>query len=287
MYKSNEFIRNQDVTSPPPYSKVEDAINSQPGQYAAPMQQQPQEVVYPFGLDHLAATERIRFKQQIQVVQLVCGIDMPINFELINENDQIIYLIREQENICVRNCIPQGFRTESDMVKTNGLLALRFSRETRCVMNCCMPCCCFALPFSRERLTISGGTGEVYGTVQHDWSSWRSRFSVLNKEGSVIMKIEGPGCNFGFFGDLHYKIVSLDGVEIGSIVKHWSGLVCEAVGDFEEFTLNFPRDLDTFVKATLIGAVKLINFLFFQGSIRRLIVGITCAPLYVYRTQPQ
>ncbi|XP_055629955.1 phospholipid scramblase 1-like [Toxorhynchites rutilus septentrionalis] len=284
MDKFNEVISN--VPQPPPYSELDETISNQPtNEYGAPMQQPSSPELS--GLEHLVETERIRFKQEVQIVQLVCGCDMPINFDLINEHDQIIYRIQEQENFCARNCIPQGFRTESNMVKTNGLLALHFSRKTRCVMNCCLPCCCYPLPFSRERMTVSSGTGTVYGTVQHDWSAWRSRFSVLNNYGSVVMKIEGPGCNFGFFGDLHYKIVTPSGVEIGSIVKRWNGLVCEVVADFDDFTIIFPRDLDIAIKATLIGAVKLINFLFFQGSLRRLIVGITCGSLNaVARTQP-
>ncbi|XP_055628749.1 phospholipid scramblase 2-like [Toxorhynchites rutilus septentrionalis] len=258
---------------PPSYSELEETIIKQPGQHAAPTQQP--SVPELAGLEHLVETEAIVFKQELHIAQLVCGCDMPINFDLIDENDRIIYQIQEQEDFCARNCMPQGLRTESNMVKTNGLIALRFRRETRCVMNCCLPCCCYPLPFSRERLTVSSGIGMVYGTVQHDWSAWRSRFSVLNKEGSVVLKIEGPGCNFGFFGDLHYKIVTPGGEVIGSIVKQWSGLLCEVVNDFDNFTLNFPRDLDVPVKATLIGAVKLINFLFFQGSLRRLIVGVT------------
>ncbi|XP_058458411.1 phospholipid scramblase 1-like [Malaya genurostris] len=235
----------------------------------------------PVGLETLLDTESVKFKQEIKSLQIICGIDMPIDFELSNQNDVVIYRMEEQEGCCNRNFIPHGFRTDSQMIKPDGWLALQFKREGRCVFNCCTPCCCYPLPFSRERLTVQAATGLVLGTVQQDWSIWTSRFSVLNAEGKTVLKIEGPRLNCACCYDIRYRIVAPNGDEVGNITKHYAGFCCDALADFDDFTINFPRDLDVTVKATLLGAVNLINFLFFQGSLRRLTVGVVCGSLRI------
>ncbi|XP_055533216.1 phospholipid scramblase 2-like [Wyeomyia smithii] len=261
------------VNSPPPYAPGTAPISSQPVSDIAHLKMQPDsnhEALFP-----LIAIDRIKFKQSVEWLQIVCGIEMPIRFELANQLNTLIYLLREDENCCERNCIPQGFRTRSTLLTANGAVALKFQREGRCVLNCCMPCCCYPLPFSRERLTVLGPNGAVLGVVQQEWSWWTSRFTILNAEESVVLKINGPSLNFACFTDVNYEIVAPNDARIGNITKHYAGFVCDTFADFDDFTINFPGDLDVAVKATLLGAVSLINLLFFQGSIRRLACGLS------------
>lgn len=53
-------------------------------------------------------------------------------------------------------------------------------------------------------------------------------------------------------------------------------MVGEVFTDFDDFTINFPLDLDVGTKATLLGAVHLINFLFFEGAFRKLLLACVC-----------
>ena len=48
------------------------------------------------------------------------------------------------------------------------------------------------------------------------------------------------------------------------VTKQWTGLVKEAFTDADNFSLTFPIDLDVKIKATLLGAVFLIDFMFFE-----------------------
>lgn len=213
------------------------------------------------GLELLLDTTRIRLRQRIQMVKIYCGCDMPMNFELINERNQIIYQSEEHNGCCIRNCVPQGMRTESILSTMINAPVLRFQRESRCVLNCCLPCCCCALPFSKEQLSVVSiaGGGSVLGTIRHDWSMWTSKFSVLNGTGEVMAKIEGPGKgNFSCGGDIEFQMLAPNGYKLGSITKHYGGLVGELCTDFDEFTINFPLDLDVTLKACLVGAAHLI-----------------------------
>ena len=59
--------------------------------------------------------------------------------------------------------------------------------------------------------------------------------------------------------------MSPDGsTEVGKISKQWTGLLREAFTDADNFGISFPVDLDVRMKATLIGALFLIDFMFFE-----------------------
>lgn len=263
---------------PPPYPASDAPISSQPVPEGAAQSKEQTAIVQDTValLSPLIGLDKVKFKQSVEWLQIVCGVEMPIHFELANQFDSVIYRLQEDTDCCTRNFIPQGFRTDSTVLAVNGIPAFRFQREGRCVMNCCMPCCCYPLPFSRERLTVTAANGTVLGVVQQEWSCWTSRFSILNAEGSVILGINGPPLNFACFYDINYEIVALDGTRIGNITKHYAGFCCDTFADFDDFTIDFPADLDATVKATLLGAVSLINLLFFQGSIRRLACALVC-----------
>jgi len=61
-------------------------------------------------------------------------------------------------------------------------------------------------------------------------------------------------------------VLTNDGQEVGKITKQWSGLAREAFTDSDNFGINFPMDLDVRCKATLLAAVFLIDFMFFEQT---------------------
>ena len=88
---------------------------------------------------------------------------------------------------------------------------------------------------------------------------------VRDQEGEIALRIEGPVCTFSFCGDVEFKVLSPDkSMEVGKISKQWSGLLREAFTDSDNFGISFPMDLDVRMKATLIGALFLIDFMFFE-----------------------
>lgn len=54
--------------------------------------------------------------------------------------------------------------------------------------------------------------------------------------------------------------------EIGTIRKQWSGLARELYTDADNFSITFPLSLDVRAKAILLGAVFLIDFMYFENS---------------------
>ncbi|GMS93862.1 hypothetical protein PENTCL1PPCAC_16037, partial [Pristionchus entomophagus] len=57
---------------------------------------------------------------------------------------------------------------------------------------------------------------------------------------------------------------NFDEEEIGGICKRWAGCCQESFTDADNFEVSFPIDLSVSVKATLIGAAFLIDFVHFE-----------------------
>ena len=60
-------------------------------------------------------------------------------------------------------------------------------------------------------------------------------------------------------------------LQVGKISKRRSGVLKEAFTDADNFGISFPMDLDVKIKATLLGAVFLIDFMFFEVTKRKMI----------------
>jgi len=68
-------------------------------------------------------------------------------------------------------------------------------------------------------------------------------------------------------GDVEFQVLSRDGaVQVGKITKQWAGLLREAFTDADHFGVTFPMDLDVNIKAVLLGATFLIDFMFFEKT---------------------
>ena len=78
--------------------------------------------------------------------------------------------------------------------------------------------------------------------------------------------MEGPFCAVSCCGDVNFEIKTKDDASVGKITKQWSGFAKEAFTDADNFGITFPLDLDVKVKAVLVGAVFLIDFMFFEQA---------------------
>lgn len=57
-----------------------------------------------------------------------------------------------------------------------------------------------------------------------------------------------------------------DSQQLGKISKQYTDYIQENYTKADNFSISFPMDLDVKVKATLLGAVFLIDFMYFEGT---------------------
>ncbi|XP_047498466.1 uncharacterized protein LOC125045305 [Penaeus chinensis] len=116
-----------------------------------------------------------------------------------------------------------------------------------------------------QSIEVTSPPGTVIGSIHQEWSILAPKFTVRNASDDVILRIEGPFCTYSICGDVEFQVLSPDGsTQVGKISKQWTGLAKEVFTDADNFGITFPIDLDVKMKATLLGAVFLIDFMFFE-----------------------
>ncbi|XP_047731728.1 phospholipid scramblase 1 isoform X2 [Prionailurus viverrinus] len=91
---------------------------------------------------------------------------------------------------------------------------------------------------------------------------------IIDNMGQEVITLERPlRCDSCCCPCCLQEIKSLDEETIvGKISKQWTGFVREAFTDADNFGIQFPLDLDVKMKAVMLGACFLIDFMFFERS---------------------
>ncbi|XP_077296213.1 phospholipid scramblase 1 isoform X3 [Arctopsyche grandis] len=213
----------------------------------------------PPGLEYLSLIDQLLVHQKVEILEVLTGFETNNKFTVKNSIGQKVYHAVEDTDCLTRNCCGPMRPFEMKILDNYRNQVINMHRPLACE-SCCFPCCL-------QSMEISAPPGTVVGTVEQEWSLCSPTFAVKNAAGSTVLRIEGPMCRFGICGDVEFKVMALDGeTVVGKISKQWSGLLREAFTDADYFGITFPMDLDVKMKAVLLGALFLIDAMFFEKS---------------------
>ncbi|TGZ67657.1 hypothetical protein CRM22_004675 [Opisthorchis felineus] len=220
----------------------------------------------PPGLEYLTQINQLLVKQKKELFEIITDIEVANRYVILNTMGQTVFNCNEESNFCSRQCC-KGQRPYTMHVHDNsGMEVIRIKRPYKyaCCGQCfsCVECC-------QDELTIEAPVGQVVGYVKQIQDGCNIRYVVKDASENVVLRIHGPSyCHCACFGeDVNFMIMSADGnTEVGRITKQWSNIIQEMFTDADNFGIAFPMDLDVWVKATLIGAVFLIDFMFFESN---------------------
>lgn len=204
-------------------------------------------------LSTLATLDKLIVKQKFELLEAFTGFETNNKYTILNPSSgQHLFFAAEDNDCCTRNfCGPIRPFEMSIVDPVNPQQeVIHVSRPFRCD-SCCFPCCL-------QEMEISAPPGNVIGRLKQNWSVCCPNFSVMNEGGETVMKIKGPCWTCSCGRDVIFKVVTLDGKEIGNISKKWSGFAKEMFTDADNFGVSFPMDLDVKMKAVLLGACFLI-----------------------------
>ncbi|XP_026470344.1 phospholipid scramblase 1 isoform X2 [Ctenocephalides felis] len=221
------------------------------------MQQRPPNC--PPGLEYLTTVDKLLVKQKVEILEVLTTFETENKFTIKNGNGDKVFYAAEQTDCCTRNfCGPlRPFEMKIMDIYKNQVIHLH--RPLAC-MSCCFPCCL-------QTMEVSSPPGTVIGTIEQEWSILTPTFIIKDAGGNPVFKMEGPMCRFSCGGNVDFKILTLDGTaEIGLISKQWSGILRELFTDADYFGVSFPMDLDVKMKAVLLGAVFLVDMMFYEKS---------------------
>ncbi|XP_066477615.1 phospholipid scramblase 1-like [Tiliqua scincoides] len=213
----------------------------------------------PPGLEYLTQIDQIIVHQQIEVLELIFGFETNNKYEIKNAMGQRVYFAAEDNDCCTLNCCGTLRPFRIKIFDNMGLQVMELQRPCRCDC-CCCPCCL-------QELEVHAPPGNPIGYVQQLWDPCLPEFVVQNEARQDVLKIIGPCIVCSCFGDVNFEVLSLDERQVvGRIGKHWTGLLKEFFTDVDNFGIQFPMDLDVKMKAVMLGACFLIDYMFFEST---------------------
>ncbi|XP_032119912.1 phospholipid scramblase 1 isoform X2 [Sapajus apella] len=214
---------------------------------------------YPPQYPPTAFQDQILIHQQIELLEVLTGFETNNKYEIKNSFGQRVYFAVEDTDCCTRNCCGPSRPFTLRIIDNMGQEVMTLERPLRC-SSCCYPCCL-------QEIEIQAPPGVPVGYVIQTWHPCLPRFTIQNEKREDVLKISGPCVVCSCCGDVDFEIKSLDEQNVvGKISKHWTGILREAFTDADNFGIQFPLDLDVKMKAVMIGACFLIDFMFFESS---------------------
>ncbi|XP_040205037.1 phospholipid scramblase 2-like [Rana temporaria] len=213
----------------------------------------------PPGLEYLSMIDQLLVHQQVELLEALIGYESNNKYEIKNSMGQRVYFAAEQNDCCTRNFCGAARSFSITIVDNSGREIIRLSRPYRC-SSCCFPCCL-------QKLQVEAPPGTTIGFVKQNWHPCLPKFTIQNEREEDVLKIQGPCVPCSCCSDVNFELKSLDDVTVvGKISKQWSGYVKEAFTDADNFGVQFPMDLDVKMKAVVLGACFLIDFMFFEQT---------------------
>jgi len=201
--------------------------------------------------------DQLLVKQKVELLEAFTGFETANKYKVFNSLGQQVFIAKEDTDCCTRQCCGPIRPFQINICDNGGQEVINLDRPLRC-QACCFPCCL-------QEMEVSSPPGTVIGSIEQEWNILYPRFLIKDETGNPVLKIEGPFCTISCCGDVDFKVMSVEnGNEVGMITKQWSGLIKEAYTDADNFGISFPLDLDVKVKATLLGALFLIDFMYFE-----------------------
>ncbi|KAJ7996224.1 hypothetical protein DPEC_G00234830 [Dallia pectoralis] len=213
----------------------------------------------PPGLEYLTQIDQILIHQKVELLEALTSFETKNRYEIKNSLGQTIYTAKEDSNCCIRNCCGPNRMFEMKIKDHVGQEVMNLVKPFRCT-SCFWPCCL-------QEMEVQSPSGTTIGYVVQNWHPFKPKLTIQNAFKDTVLRITGPFCACNCCGDVDFDVMGKDNDQpIGRISKQWSGLIKEAFTDADNFGIQFPMDLDVKIKAVLMGACFLIDFMFFEKT---------------------
>ena len=254
----------------PPQPALAQPVPGMPQQWMP----RPTEVIpgCPPGLEYLTHLDQILVHQQVELFEAMTGIDMNNKYAVKNTVGQQCYFAYEETGLGMRMCCGSERGFKFHVVDNAGQEVMRITREFKCCAGCCW---CAGKDCGAWVVQVEAPVGNVVGTIRQTCSYWYTKMDIQDERGQTQLKIlqgpccicPGPCCTCDFnFDVLPAAGGAVGNPAIGAVTKQYSGFTKECFTNATNFAITFPKDLDVKMKATLLGACILLDFMFFEQN---------------------
>lgn len=135
--------------------------------------------------------------------------------------------------------------------------------------------CCACCDICRQEMTAYDAEGGEMGYIKQPFlgGGFAPKLEVMDRDGEghyATIESNAMCCIAGICCDHTFVVKDREGNEIGKVVKQkpssFEELAVEIASDSDVFAIEFKKDLDARKKATLFGALHLIDYMFFENE---------------------
>ncbi|XP_060130476.1 phospholipid scramblase 2 isoform X1 [Zootoca vivipara] len=215
----------------------------------------------PPGLEYLSQLDHLSIQQQIELMEMISGLETCNRYEIKNSAGQMVYFAAEENDDFNLNCYGPLRSFTIKFYDSACQPIMQLSRDFQCSI-CCCPCICCL-----QELEVQAPLGTIIGYVKQKWHPFLPKFVLQNEAREKVLTMTGPCVPCRCWQDIHFEVKTLDGKStVGTINRQWTGLAREAATDASIFDVQFPMDLDIKMKAITMGACMLMDFMFFERT---------------------
>lgn len=220
----------------------------------------------PPGLEYLMQIDQIIIKQEVHLLEVLTGWEVANKFQILNSMGQQIYYACEESTCLMRQCCGPGRGFKMHVTDNNQREVIAAERRFKCCAGCCW---CANSDTCAYEMPVEAPIGTECGYIRQEFSKWSPHIKIYDHNREPVFDIWGPCCpcqGICCTADIDFKVYSVkDGQETPiKIFKRWAGVARELFADADTFGVTFPMDLDVRMKATLFGAVFMIDILYFE-----------------------
>ncbi|XP_031319009.2 phospholipid scramblase 2 [Camelus dromedarius] len=213
----------------------------------------------PPGLEYLNQIDQIQIHQQIELTEVIIRIETNNKYEIKNSLGQRIYFAAEDTDCCTRYFCGAFRPFTMRILDLIGREVITLERPLR-INWLCFPCCL-------QEIEIHAPPGIPIGYVTQIRHLFLPKFRIQNEKRKDILRITGPCFMCSFCGDVDFEIKSLEGKNVvGKISKQFTGIVREIFTNYSNFSIQFPSNADVKMKAVVLGACFLLDFMFYENT---------------------
>lgn len=226
-------------------------------------------MVPPSGLDFLRGVNELYIQQTVELVDILAYVESENRFEVKVPQGETLYIAAESSSKTQRMCCASNRGFEMRLFDHSRQEAIRFNRKLACsswLFGCCL-----------QELEVFSDIDLYTGSVIQEWTVAAPLFQLRNSSGQLVYRMKGPASASTCCGSNYqakFDVLSPDCTNnLGSIVHGW-----DSMSSGYNLTVAFPTtEVNTEMKAVILGAAFLLEYMYFETSKRRgIISALTC-----------
>ncbi|XP_067118478.1 phospholipid scramblase 1-like [Centruroides vittatus] len=215
----------------------------------------------PPGLQYLISLDELILDRQEEVLDIMSGLEGNYRYIVKNRFGELIYAAAETATPFKRQCLGTCREFHLKIIDSSGQEVIHVHRPCRC------NCWCF--PWNSQIIEVEAPVGTIIGRVTEDWNFCTPKYRITDPEGTCELTVKGPFCTCSLCGDAVFHLLDKDGItHVGKITKHWTEVNPDLFKDTDNFGISFPISTSPEMKAVLIASVFLIDFMFFENTVK-------------------